>query len=316
MRNPVNHVIGQPLHLEARLRAWSTYGRGQLSTASAVRLRLRLLAWGFLFRSVVLAGVTGLQGSSIALRRREDIQVEELSENTLGGLVVYDRLSIAVAVGIVVHFLLTRLSGALSLAALLATEQSAGEAANGVLGLVRHLTDLTRGLSRHVLRLTGDLSGSALCLTYHPAQTTFASLLLVTSQSADGILHALHGLSRLVGGLSRRILRLLLAILLLVLHFAHWFLLFGFVVLCPCDATNRLPVFITTQPFPVHIFVSVAGISVFRSVEILEGLTPRTSGRLSVPPCVRREGSCPRPRRYLRSSFLRGPLPRLPDRRA
>src|SRR5215203_4912543 len=129
--------------------------------ASAVKLLLCFLVLG-LFRPVVLAGVTGLQGSRIALRRREDIQVEELPENTLGGLVVYDRLSVAVAVGIVVHFRLTRLAGALLLVALLATEQSAGEAAHGVLGLARHLTGLIRGLSRHVLRLTCDLSGSAL----------------------------------------------------------------------------------------------------------------------------------------------------------
>src|SRR5215203_7143667 len=142
--------------------------------ASAVKLLLCFLVLG-LFRPVVLAGVTGLQGSRIALRRREDIQVEELPENTLGGLVVYDRLSVAVAVGIVVHFLLTRLAGALLLAALLATEQSAGEAAHGVLD-------------------------------------------------------ALHGLARLVGGLPRRILRLLLAALLLVLYFAHSLLLFEFVV--------------------------------------------------------------------------------------
>src|SRR5215203_1865453 len=149
--------------------------------ASAVKLLLCFLVLG-LFRPVVLVGITGLQGSRIALRRREDIQVEELPENTLGGLVVYDRLRIAVAVGIVVHFLLTRLAGALLLAALLATEQSAGEATygvlhlverattalvaagqpageatHGVLGLTRHLTGLIRDLSRHVLRLTGDL---------------------------------------------------------------------------------------------------------------------------------------------------------------
>jgi hypothetical protein len=100
------------------------------------------------------------------------------------------------------------------------------------------------------LRLIGDLSSSALCLTYHPAQTTFASLLLVTSQSADGILHALHGLSRLVGGLSRRILRLLLAILLLVLYFAHWFLLFGFVVLCPVTLQTVYPSSSPHNPSP------------------------------------------------------------------
>src|ERR687897_2250040 len=98
--------------------------------ASVVKLLLCFLVLG-LFRPVVLAGVTGLQGSRIALRRREDIQVEELPENTLGCLVVYDRLRVAVAVGIVVHFRLTRLSGAL-----LATEQSTGEAAHGVLHLV------------------------------------------------------------------------------------------------------------------------------------------------------------------------------------
>jgi hypothetical protein len=69
---------------------------------------------GFLFRPVVLAAVTRLQGSGIALRRREDIQVEELPENTLGCLVVYDRLRVAVAVGIVVHLLLTRLAGRLA----------------------------------------------------------------------------------------------------------------------------------------------------------------------------------------------------------
>src|SRR5918994_1996231 len=166
MRNPVNHVIGQPLHLEARPPAWSTYGRGQQSTASAVRLRLRLLVWGFLFRSVVLAGVTGLQGSRIALRRREDIQVEQLPENALGGLVVYDRLRVAVAVGIVVHFLLTRVSGALLLAALLAT------------------------------------GGTPSSFCPPPVRCP-----------------------RRGGGLPRRILRLLLAILLLVLNFAHWFLL-------------------------------------------------------------------------------------------
>src|SRR5215203_3232088 len=157
--------------------------------ASAVKLLLCFLVLG-LFRPVVLAGVTGLQGSRIALRGREDIQVEELPENTLGSLVVYDRLRVAIAVGIVVHFRLTRLASALLLAALLATEQSAGEvahgvlhlvdrtatalvagqpageAAQGVLGLARHLTGLIRGLSRHVLRLTGDLSGSALRLIY------------------------------------------------------------------------------------------------------------------------------------------------------
>src|ERR687897_2208490 len=103
--------------------------------ASVVKLLLCFLVLG-LFLPVVLAGVTGLQGSHIALRRRKDIQVEELPENTLGGLVVYDRLSVAVAVGIVVHFRLTRLAGALLLAALLATEQSAGEAAHSVLHLV------------------------------------------------------------------------------------------------------------------------------------------------------------------------------------
>src|SRR5918994_4006032 len=208
MRNPVNHVIGQPLHLEARPPAWSTYGRGQQSTASAVRLRLRLLVWGFLFRSVVLAGVTGLQGSRIALRRREDIQVEELPENTLGCLVVYDRLRVAVAVGIVVHFLLTRLAGTLTGA--LPGALTADEPARGI--LAQHLTGLIRSLVRHVLRLTGDLSGGALCLIGQPAQS--ASLLLGTGQSADGILHALHGLAYLVGGLPRRLLRLLLATLL------------------------------------------------------------------------------------------------------
>src|SRR5829696_1757580 len=245
--------------------------------ASAVKLLLCFLVLG-LFRPVVLAGVTGLQGSRIALRGREDIQVEELPENTLGSLVVYDRLRVAIAVGIVVHFRLTRLASALLLAALLATEQSAGEvahgvlhlvdrtatalvaagqpageAAQGVLGLARHLTGLIRGLSRHVLRLTGDLSGSALRLIYHPAQSTFASLLLVTSQSADGILHALHGLTRLVGGLPPRILRLLLAALLLVLYFTHWLLLFEFVVLCPRDVTNRVPILVATQSSPVRI---------------------------------------------------------------
>src|SRR5215217_8764549 len=263
--------------------------------ASAVKLLLCFLVLG-LFRPVVLAGVTGLQGSRIALRGREDIQVEELPENTLGSLVVYDRLRVAIAVGIVVHFRLTRLASALLLAALLATEQSAGEvahgvlhlvdrtatalvatgqpageAAQGVLGLARHLTglvgDLTGGvlylpgrlaglvggLSRHLLGLIRDLSGSALRLIYHPAQSTFASLLLVTSQFADGILHALHGLTRLVGGLPRRILRLLLAALLLVLYFTHWLLLFEFVVPCPCDITNRVPILVATQSSPVRI---------------------------------------------------------------
>jgi hypothetical protein len=292
---------------------------------------------GFLFRPVVLVAVAGLEGSRIALRGREDIQVEELPEKTLGGLVVYDRLRVAVAVGIVVHFLLIRLAGTLVGAlpgaltgvlpadepargvlglargildllgglpgrvlhalgylahlvrdpaeraaallllaiALLAAGQApcettceaAGQATHGVLhlsgglachilGLFRHLSCLVGGLACHVLRLPGDLSGGVLRLAGHPARSSFVFLptilLLGTSQSADGILQALYGLSCLVGGLARHVLGLLLAVLLLVLYFAHWLLLFEVVVACPYDALKRVPILIPSQPSPVR----------------------------------------------------------------
>jgi hypothetical protein len=165
------------------------------------------------FRPVILRRVAGIQGGRVALRGREDIQVEELPENTLGCLVVFDRRRIAVAVGIVVHLLLARLAGVLLLAALLATEQSAGEAAHGVLGLAHHLTGLIRGLSRNVLRLIG-----------HPALGIFIPL-LSAGETANGVLHLTHRLPGLVGYLIRGVLglarHLLRAALLLVLRFAH-----------------------------------------------------------------------------------------------
>lgn len=145
------------------------------------------------------------------------------------------------------------------LAAGQAARETAGQAANGVLhlsgclschvlGLACHLTGLIGCLARHVLRLIGDLSSGVLRLIGHPARGAFfllpVALLLGAGKPTDSILHALYRLTRLVCGLARRILRLLLDVLLLFLYFAHWLLLFEIVVLWPYYATKRVPILI------------------------------------------------------------------------
>src|SRR5215210_2058418 len=274
---------------------------------------------GFLFRPVVLVAVTRLKGGRIALRRGENIQVEELPENTLGGLVVLDRRRVAVAVGVVVHFLLPRLAGALlstltsPLIGALPADEPARSALGllhspscGLLGLARHLACLVRGLVRGVLHLLGGPTGRILHvlgylahLVRDPAERPPTLLLAVAllaareaaGQAPHGVLGLLHGptcgllaclvrglprhLLGLVRSLSGRILCLLLAVLLLVLYFAHWFLLLEIVVPCPYDATKRVPILIATQPSPVRICAvnarhdlrefSLAGSSVFEA---------------------------------------------------
>jgi hypothetical protein len=145
------------------------------------------------------------------------------------------------------------------LAAGQATRETAGQAPHGVLhllgglschllGLASNLSRLIRGLARHVLRLVGDLTCGVLRLIGHPARGAYfllpVALLLGAGKPTDSILHALYGLTRLVCGLARRILRLLLDVLLLFLYFAHWLLLFEIVVLWPYFATKRVPILI------------------------------------------------------------------------